>query len=68
MNLEKISNQKTELDFNINNTNRTVGAIISGKLTKLYGDNGLPEDTLKINFEGSAGQSFGAFLSKGISF
>ena len=68
LNLEKISNQKTELDFNINNTNRTVGAIISGKLTKLYGDNGLPEDTLKINFEGSAGQSFGAFLSKGISF
>ena len=68
LNLEKISNQKTELDFNINNTNRTVGAIISGKLTKLYGDNGLPEDTLKINFEGSAGQSFGAFLSKGINF
>ena len=43
-------------------------AITAGKITKLYGDKGIPEDSLKINFEGSAGQSFGAFLSKGIHF
>ena len=68
LDLEKISKQNNELNFSINNTNRTVGAITAGKITKLYGDKGIPEDSLKINFEGSAGQSFGAFLSKGIHF
>ena len=65
---EKIDNAKQELTFDIKNVNRTVGAIISGKLTKKYGEKGIPKDNLKVNFKGSAGQSFGAFLSKGIYF
>ncbi|MBL06372.1 MAG: hypothetical protein CL773_00690 [Chloroflexi bacterium] len=68
INLDKISHQKKELDFKIKNINRTVGAIISGKLTKKFGEKGIPADNLKINFHGSAGQSYGAFLSKGIFF
>jgi glutamate synthase (NADPH/NADH) large chain len=52
----------------IKNTDRTVGAMLSGKVAKRYGQEGLPNDTIKICFKGSAGQSFGAFLSKGISF
>jgi glutamate synthase (ferredoxin) len=56
------------LNFKIKNINRTVGAIISGMLTKKFGEKGIPVDNLKINFDGSAGQSFGAFLSKGIFF
>ncbi|PKL90018.1 MAG: glutamate synthase large subunit [Ignavibacteriae bacterium HGW-Ignavibacteriae-2] len=52
----------------INNTDRTVGTTLSGKIAKLYGLNGLPEDTIQIDFEGTAGQSFGAFLAKGITF
>ena len=66
--IDNIVNEKQELNFNIKNINRTVGAIISGKLTKKYGEKGIPKDNLKINFDGSAGQSFGAFLSKGIFF
>ena len=66
--LENISSTKQELDFKINNINRTVGALISGKITKKYGEKGIPYDNLKINFDGSAGQSFGAFLSHGIFF
>ena len=65
---EKIDNAKQEITFDIKNVNRTVGAIISGKLTKKYGEKGIPKDNLKVNFKGSAGQSFGAFLSKGIYF
>tara|TARA_B110000438_G_scaffold181955_1_gene173886 strand:- start:26148 stop:30707 length:4560 start_codon:yes stop_codon:yes gene_type:complete len=66
--LENISSTKQELDFKINNINRTVGALISGKITKKYGEKGIPYDNLKINFDGSAGQSFGAFLSHGVFF
>ena len=68
INLNSISNQKQELSFKIKNINRTVGAIISGTLTKKFGEKGIPSDNLKINFHGSAGQSYGAFLSKGIFF
>jgi glutamate synthase domain-containing protein 2/glutamate synthase domain-containing protein 1/glutamate synthase domain-containing protein 3 len=68
INLENISSTKQELDFKINNINRTVGALISGKITKKYGEKGIPSDNLKINFDGSAGQSFGAFLSHGVFF
>jgi hypothetical protein len=50
----------------ISNTDRSVGAMLSGVITKLYGEAGLPENTLTCKFEGSAGQSFGAFLVKGI--
>ena len=50
----------------IHNTDRTIGAMLSGKITKLYGPAGLPEGSINCRFKGSAGQSFGAFLSPGI--
>ncbi len=58
--------KKQELKFHIKNTNRTIGAIISYEISKLYGSKGLPEDTLKLNFTGTAGQSFGAFATNGL--
>ncbi len=51
----------------IHNINRTVGTTLSGEVAKKYGYAGLPEDTITFKFSGSAGQSFGAFLSKGIT-
>jgi glutamate synthase (ferredoxin) len=59
--------EKMQLEFPIKNTDRTVGAILSNELSKIYGDLGLPEDTLKLKFKGSAGQSFGAFATKGLT-
>ena len=59
--------EKTTLDFRIHNTDRAVGAIISNEISKIYGADGLPENTLKLNFTGSAGQSFGAFATKGLT-
>ncbi|RIV35878.1 glutamate synthase large subunit [Flagellimonas lutimaris] len=59
--------EKTTLDFPIHNTDRAVGAIISNEISKIYGADGLPENTLKLNFTGSAGQSFGAFATKGLT-
>ncbi|MCK0160703.1 glutamate synthase large subunit [Allomuricauda sp. F6463D] len=59
--------EKTTLDFPIKNTDRAVGAIISNEISKIYGADGLPENTLKLNFTGSAGQSFGAFATKGLT-
>ena len=59
--------EKTTLDFPIKNTDRAVGAIISNEIPKIYGEEGLPENTLKLNFTGSAGQSFGAFATKGLT-
>ena len=52
----------------ISNTNRTVGAMLSGQVAKRYGEAGLPDNTIECKFSGSAGQSFAAFLTKGISF
>ena len=64
-----ISDKETvSLRSKIVNTNRTVGAMLSGVIAKKYGHNGLPNNTINIDFEGSAGQSFGAWLAKGISF
>ena len=60
--------EKMNLAYPIKNTNRTVGAIISNEISKIYGHLGLPEDTLNINFSGSAGQSFGAFGAFGLTF
>jgi glutamate synthase (NADPH/NADH) large chain len=60
--------EKMNLAYPIKNTNRTVGAIISNEISKIYGHLGLPEDTLNINFTGSAGQSFGAFGAHGLTF
>lgn len=62
-----VNKEKTTLNYKIQNTNRTLGAIISNEISKLYGDEGLPEDTINLNFKGSAGQSFGAFTTKGIT-
>jgi len=59
--------EKTSLDFPIHNTDRAVGAIISNEISKIYGAEGLPDNTLKLNFTGSAGQSFGAFATKGLT-
>src|SRR6202007_2294876 len=46
---------------------RTVGAMLSGEITRRYGSAGLPDDTIRFEFTGSAGQSFGAFLAKGVT-
>ncbi|WP_103072219.1 glutamate synthase large subunit [Aquimarina sediminis] len=59
--------EKTALDFDICNTDRAVGAILSNEISKIYGAQGLPENTLKLNFTGAAGQSFGAFATKGLT-
>jgi glutamate synthase (NADPH/NADH) large chain len=53
--------------FPIRNENRTTGAMLSGELVKRHGPNGLPDGTIRFNFTGSAGQSFGAWLAKGVS-
>ena len=59
--------EKTTLDFKITNRHRAFGAILSNEISKIYGAQGLPENTLKINFTGSAGQSFGAFATNGLT-
>lgn len=59
--------EKATLDFPICNTDRAVGAIISNEISKIYGAQGLPINTLKLNFTGSAGQSFGAFATRGLT-
>jgi glutamate synthase domain-containing protein 2/glutamate synthase domain-containing protein 1/glutamate synthase domain-containing protein 3 len=66
---EAIENSKPiEIELPINNTNRTAGAMLSGEVCRIRGESGLPEDTIKCKFKGVAGQSFGAFLCKGITF
>lgn len=57
-----------ELKNKITNIDRTVGAMLSGEIAKRYGQAGLPDGTIQAHFTGSAGQSFGAFLSKGATF
>ncbi|MDP2887164.1 MAG: glutamate synthase large subunit [Ignavibacteria bacterium] len=52
--------------YRIRNTNRSIGAKLSGEIAYLYGDHGLPPNTIELRFTGSAGQSFGAFLVQGI--
>lgn len=59
--------EKTVIESKINNRDRAFGAILSNEISKIYGAQGLPENTLKINFTGSAGQSFGAFSTKGLT-
>jgi glutamate synthase (ferredoxin) len=56
-----------KLEFPIRNINRTVGTILGSELTRRYGGAGLPDDTIQLKFTGSAGQSFGAFLPRGIT-
>jgi glutamate synthase (ferredoxin) len=52
----------------IRNVNRVVGTIVGSEITRRYGAEGLPEDTIRVKFKGSAGQSFGAFIPKGMTF
>ena len=66
---EAIEHQKEiSLEYTIANTDRAVGAMLSGKVAARYGNDGLPEQTINVKFKGSAGQSFGAFLAHGITF
>ena len=60
--------EEVNLDFAIRNTNRAVGAMLSGIIAEKYGEEGLPNDTINVRFKGSAGQSFGAFLVHGVNF
>jgi glutamate synthase (NADPH/NADH) large chain len=57
-----------EMEVAIGNTDRAVGAMLSGEIAKRYGEAGLQDGTIKVTFKGSAGQSFGAFLAAGIEF
>ena len=59
---------EVNLDFAIKNTDRAVGAMLSGMIATRYGENGLPDKTVNVRFKGSAGQSFGAFLVRGVDF
>jgi glutamate synthase (NADPH/NADH) large chain len=59
--------QKVHASFPIRNIDRTVGTILSNELTKIYRSAGLPEDTIHFKFNGTAGQSFGAFNNQGIT-
>jgi glutamate synthase (NADPH/NADH) large chain len=56
-----------KIDLPVRNTNRTIGAMLSGEVAQRYGHAGLPEDTISITLRGTAGQSFGAFVAHGIS-
>ena len=58
--------EEVSLDYAIKNTDRAVGTMLSGVIAKKYGEEGLPDGTIKIKFKGSAGQSFGAFAVKGL--
>ena len=60
--------KEISLEYAIANTDRSVGAMLSGAVAAKYGNEGLPEETINVKFKGSAGQSFGAFLAHGITF
>ncbi|TVR44559.1 MAG: glutamate synthase large subunit [Planctomycetota bacterium] len=62
------SKQAVVIDSAIHNYNRTTGAMLSGQVAKRHGREGLPADTITVNFTGIAGQSFGCFLAPGITF
>jgi glutamate synthase (NADPH/NADH) large chain len=61
------SGDRVRLELPVRNVNRTVGTMLGSELTKRWGGEGLPDDTIDITFTGTAGQSFGAFLPKGIT-
>ena len=60
--------ERTSFIVDIHNSDRSVGAMLSGVLARLYGQEGLPDDTIHVQMSGTAGQSFGAFLARGITF
>ena len=57
-----------KIEIEINNTDRTAGAMLSGTVAKIYGHAGLPHDTIQVSFKGTAGQAFGAWLARGVTF
>ena len=59
--------EKVRAELEIHNVNRVVGTIVGSEITKQHGPNGLPEDTVLLKFNGSAGQSFGAFMPRGMT-
>ncbi len=63
-----VSQEEVNLDYAIKNTDRAVGVMLSGVVAQKYGHEGLPDSTINVKFKGSAGQSFGAFLVKGVNF
>ncbi|WP_262926657.1 glutamate synthase large subunit [Alkalibacillus aidingensis] len=66
--IETLEQQKpAQLNLSIRNTDRTVGTQLGHEVTKRYGEAGLPEDTIQLDFTGSAGQSFGAFIPRGMT-
>ena len=60
--------EPVRLDYRIRNAHRSVGAMLSGTIARKHGHAGLPEDTIHVTFDGIAGQSFGAFLARGVTF
>jgi len=60
--------QSVSFSMDINNTNRTTGAMLSGEVCRQYGESALADGTIKVKFKGVAGQSFGAWLVKGVEF
>ncbi|MEO6841398.1 MAG: glutamate synthase large subunit, partial [Bradyrhizobium sp.] len=57
-----------KFEVEINNTNRSTGAMLSGAVAKIYGHAGLPHDTIQVSLKGTSGQAFGAWLTRGITF
>jgi len=62
------SNSNLYMELPIENTDRTTGAMLSYEISKKFGDDGLPDETIQCTFKGSAGQSFGSFLARGVTF
>ncbi|MBU2870590.1 glutamate synthase large subunit [Colwellia sp. E2M01] len=62
------SGASVSLEYDVINTDRTIGAMVSNEISKKYGAEGLPENTIKVKFNGSAGQSFGCFSATGLRF
>jgi glutamate synthase domain-containing protein 2/glutamate synthase domain-containing protein 1/glutamate synthase domain-containing protein 3 len=62
-----LSLKNVEINLPVRNVNRSVGTILSGEIARRYGSAGLPDDTIRIHLSGSAGQSLGAFLAKGVT-
>src|SRR6202011_5782652 len=59
--------KRVNATLSITNSDRAVGATLSGEIARRYGNTGLPDDTVTLKFNGAAGQSFGAFLARGVS-
>src|SRR4051794_23115062 len=57
-----------KIEMEINNTDRSAGAMLSGAVANIYGHAGLPHDTIQVSFKGTAGQAFGAWLTRGVTF